>query len=98
MNERLQGNQYYRDILRQAIEASPQLRVKTKEQVLDFKDKLEQYLAVVKEYDNISAADSGGDVMVIEEAHNRLDFLQAELESIGKEILKDIAIAKKTFE
>ena len=90
----------YKNILREAVEVSQQLSVKTKQEILQFKEKLQEYISLVNSVISHSSSDpedsnqAQDDTM---ENENQLNILKEDLDRLGSQIHTEVATVKQAF-
>jgi hypothetical protein len=95
MDRNIQSVDYFKDILRQALSVIDHLNIKTKKEILEFKTKLEEYTNLIDAY-VVRPPDISSDQVWEEGLENetQMGFLREDLDRIGTEILKAVAIIK----
>jgi hypothetical protein len=98
MEHNIQSVDHFKDILREAVTHNEKLSLSTKQKILVFKKKLQQYIALVDSYLSRDAGSPDESMWDDGQANDaEMSSLQDELSTIGNELMLEVTKVKNTF-
>ena len=90
---------YYKSVLQVALGEVGKLSIKTKEEVIAFKNKLAEYMRLVNMYntEKTESSSSDGQYEDLESTVVQLNAAKEDLDSLEADILREVAMIKSTF-